>query len=204
MSKTPERILAVATEIFAAKGYEGASVRAICSAAEANLNAVSYHFGGKRGLYNAVIRSVGDRRLASSKRILSSPAQSDSELETRLLMFAEETLAAWLEDPDILTIIFMELRLGFPHCDDKALASLVDQNVVLVDFLQAAVEDGLLRPGVDVAILAGALLERLNNQVMYLDTLQARFGSSIADDAYRAHWVRQTIEFFLRGAATPS
>lgn len=52
---TRERLLAVARERFAVRGYDGASVRAIAEAAGANVAAIAYHFGGKEGLYRAVI-----------------------------------------------------------------------------------------------------------------------------------------------------
>jgi AcrR family transcriptional regulator len=42
--------------MFAESGYRGASVRDICDQARANPGAVSYHFGGKRQLYRAVLR----------------------------------------------------------------------------------------------------------------------------------------------------
>jgi len=53
---TRERLLRAATRLFADGGYRGASVRDICNQAGANPGAVSYHFGGKRQLYRAVLR----------------------------------------------------------------------------------------------------------------------------------------------------
>ena len=53
---TRERLLQAATRLFADNGYRGASVRDICNHAGANPGAVSYHFGGKRQLYRAVLR----------------------------------------------------------------------------------------------------------------------------------------------------
>ncbi|MEJ2581238.1 MAG: TetR family transcriptional regulator [Acidobacteriota bacterium] len=53
---TRERLLHSATRLFADNGYRGASVRDICNLARANPGAVSYHFGGKRQLYRAVLR----------------------------------------------------------------------------------------------------------------------------------------------------
>lgn len=52
---TRERLLEVAGEVFAQKGFRKATVREIVGRAQANLNAVNYHFGDKRGLYEAVI-----------------------------------------------------------------------------------------------------------------------------------------------------
>jgi len=48
------RLLKVAEELFAEKGFEGTSIREITSKAGTHLSAVSYHFGGKEGLYRAV------------------------------------------------------------------------------------------------------------------------------------------------------
>jgi AcrR family transcriptional regulator len=55
---TRDRVLTVARALFAQHGYQGASVRAITKEAEANLGAVTYHFGTKDALYEAVIESL--------------------------------------------------------------------------------------------------------------------------------------------------
>ncbi len=47
------RILEAAGPMFAAKGYQGATIREICEAAGVNLAAVNYHFRNKRTLYAA-------------------------------------------------------------------------------------------------------------------------------------------------------
>jgi AcrR family transcriptional regulator len=57
---TRERLLQAGTRLFADSGYRGASVRDICNLAGANPGAVSYHFGGKRQLYRAVLRRAAD------------------------------------------------------------------------------------------------------------------------------------------------
>jgi AcrR family transcriptional regulator len=49
------RLIAEASRIFAEKGYAKASTREICLAAELNVAAIHYHFGGKEGLYRAVL-----------------------------------------------------------------------------------------------------------------------------------------------------
>lgn len=51
----PARLLRAAIRIFAAKGYAKASTREICLAADANVAAIHYYFGGKQGLYQAVL-----------------------------------------------------------------------------------------------------------------------------------------------------
>lgn len=48
-------ILEVATQLFAAHGYDGTSTRQIADAAGLNIATVNYHVGGKRELYLAVM-----------------------------------------------------------------------------------------------------------------------------------------------------
>jgi AcrR family transcriptional regulator len=55
---TRERILKAAVPLFARHGYAGASVRAIVARARVNQAAINYHFGGKEGLYQAVLASA--------------------------------------------------------------------------------------------------------------------------------------------------
>lgn len=55
---TRDRILAVATDLFAKQGYRGATVRAICTAAGVNVASVNYHFRSKQELYEAVFSAA--------------------------------------------------------------------------------------------------------------------------------------------------
>lgn len=56
--ETRDRLLDAAERRFAECGFAGASVREITSEAEANLSAVSYHFGSKEELFVAVVARV--------------------------------------------------------------------------------------------------------------------------------------------------
>jgi TetR/AcrR family transcriptional regulator, regulator of cefoperazone and chloramphenicol sensitivity len=55
---TKERLLEVATRLFAEHGFGKVTVRDICAPAKANVAAINYHFGGKVGLYEEVLRSA--------------------------------------------------------------------------------------------------------------------------------------------------
>ena len=54
-SITRERILNATACLFVLHGFDGTSLRLVTSAAKVNLGAVNYHFGGKEGLFEALI-----------------------------------------------------------------------------------------------------------------------------------------------------
>src|SRR5437879_6416112 len=55
---TRQNIVRAATDLFAEKGFDGASVRAIVTKARVNQAAINYHFKGKDGLYVEVLKSA--------------------------------------------------------------------------------------------------------------------------------------------------
>jgi AcrR family transcriptional regulator len=55
---TRDRILKAAERLFAERGYDATSVRAIVARARVNQAAINYHFDGKEGLYREVLRAA--------------------------------------------------------------------------------------------------------------------------------------------------
>jgi AcrR family transcriptional regulator len=55
---TRERILKAAERLFAERGYEHTSIRAIVAKARVNQAAINYHFAGKEALYREVLRAA--------------------------------------------------------------------------------------------------------------------------------------------------
>ncbi len=55
---TRERIMKAAERLFADRGYDGTSIRAIVAKARVNQAAINYHFDGKDGLYREVLRAA--------------------------------------------------------------------------------------------------------------------------------------------------
>lgn len=61
---THDRILEAAASLFAERGIEGVTMRALAERSNANLAAVSYHFGGKENLAVEVFRKVARKSAA--------------------------------------------------------------------------------------------------------------------------------------------
>lgn len=78
---TRQRLLDAAERLFAERGYEGTSLRALADAAEANVAAVNYHFQSKEGLLRAVVaramapvNAERDRRLSDLRARHGTPS----------------------------------------------------------------------------------------------------------------------------------
>jgi AcrR family transcriptional regulator len=56
--ETRKTILAAAERVFAELGYSGATTRRISGDARVNVATLHYHFGGKEGLYRAVLQAA--------------------------------------------------------------------------------------------------------------------------------------------------
>ena len=89
--ETHERILEAAQKLFAEKGLDATSVRDITAAADCNVAAVNYHFGGKENLYlesfKAMLGPLRDQRLAMIAELMER--EPVPTLEEFLATFAE-------------------------------------------------------------------------------------------------------------------
>ncbi|HWH70184.1 MAG TPA: TetR family transcriptional regulator [Candidatus Sulfotelmatobacter sp.] len=86
--QTRERILDAAERLFAEKGLEGVSTREITTAAEANVGAINYYFGGKQGLVLAVfhrrLTPLNQKRMEALEGVEKAAGEGAPKLEAIL------------------------------------------------------------------------------------------------------------------------
>ena len=103
---TRDSVLDAAKRLFARKGFDGASVRAICAAAEASSNAVTYHFGSKQALFKEIVDNWTSEQLDLAERLLAAKPESGEEFRVRLALFLGEALEALHRERDVVRILF--------------------------------------------------------------------------------------------------
>lgn len=81
-AQTQRQLLEVAGQVFAEQGYARATSKEICRRAHANIAAVNYHFGGKEGLYAAVLEEAHARVV--SIEMVAAAMQGDADPASKL------------------------------------------------------------------------------------------------------------------------
>jgi AcrR family transcriptional regulator len=107
-TSTRDRLLTVSRQMFAARGYRGTSIREITRAANANLGAVTYHFGTKQKLYEAVLSDafgeIGQRIEAAS--------HVDAGAAEQLAAVVRALFGFFREAPDVPHLMVHQLAAG--------------------------------------------------------------------------------------------
>lgn len=112
-----QKIVEVATKLFARNGFEGASTRDICKEAGVNISLISYYFGGKEGLYKKIVADIAQGIIgyAQANILQGGPEVIDKlskEQKVQALFKAMETIIDYFYSDKISTeqlmIIFRE------------------------------------------------------------------------------------------------
>lgn len=199
---TREALLAAGTELFAARGFDGARIDAIARRAGVNKAMISYHFGGKQGLYNAILHHTLGTAYARFGEI-RAPGAADRRLRRFVEIFAETVT----ERPAFPAMMLRELLAGGRRIDDEIRPKLLGIFALVEEILAQGSADGTFRP-VDPLLTHLSLLGSL---VFFFATRPAReailSGGGLdvpsAADAARA-FVQHTEDLFTRGLAAPN
>src|SRR6476661_2206703 len=105
--RTRTRLIDAALDLLAERGEDGVSLRELTGAAEANVAAVSYHFGSLQSVCDAAVEHALARYLTAQQKALSMLGP-DSTLEALAAAFARpmmRALAAGGRDLAVLRIV---------------------------------------------------------------------------------------------------
>jgi len=161
VAKTPERkrdpdrtrasILAAAVHEFSQRGYEGARVDAITKRAKVNKRMLYHYFGGKDGLYLAVLEGRY-QAIRSAEAALDLTHRDPIEGMRNLIHF---TWSYFLDHPEFLSILATENqhKARFLKQSDR----IVQLNSPLIDAIRMVLNHGVeqkaFRGGVDAVQL---------------------------------------------------
>ncbi len=202
---TKARILQAAQEVFAERGFDGASTREIASRADVNISSLHYHWDSKETLYRGIFAHVYRELVALVQSEITRP---ESPAEARAMI--ERTMGlifdAFADDPTIPKLLLRRL-IEAPDLDDAAVTAALGPSWKVfqewarefsgneiaaqdISFLLLAVQSSLLVSMLDtphVAMMVGGSLQeprrraRLRKQMIAL--VENLMGVGDASDA---------------------
>lgn len=133
--ETRQRLLKVGARLFALNGFKGVSMRSLAFEAEINLATVGYHFGGKLGLYEAILRDIAERKHKLFPTI--------EEVRSQIAMLE----IGKLKKSDLVTLFFTKFIRGIVGESENVWISLIIiRELAASSELYYLLEDGLFAP----------------------------------------------------------
>lgn len=164
-SATAEKIIKVATEIFAEQGYDGAKVDAIAKRAKVNKATLYYQIGDKAALYSAVLDRVLGQTIEEVCHAVKAVDDPESKIQTFIHTLAVSSHAMNYTAP----IFLREVASGGSNLPDSALQHMSKLLGALTETIRQGIDEGLFRKVnpffVHMMILGAILLYQTNEPI---------------------------------------
>jgi AcrR family transcriptional regulator len=140
---TREALLAAGAALFAERGYEGVSVRAIARTAGVNTAMISYHFGGKRTLYLAILNATFGEIVPRVEELAASPAPAPDLLRELIAIVGD---AATRRHPHFPAMMLREVLAGGKRLDPAVVDKPRRVLAAVQRIVERGIRDGAFRP----------------------------------------------------------
>ncbi len=200
--QTRQNILKVATEEFAAYGLSGARVDAIAERTLASKRMIYYYFGGKQGLYSAVLeKAYGDIRAEEAQSDLANMPPREA-----LQKLIEVTFEYDENHTRFVSLVSTENIHRAKTISKLPSIRRINESVIhtLEDILERGQATGEFRQNLvalDVHLLISAFcFFRISNR----HTFEALFDCDLFDPKVRARHRRMIVEAILSYVESPN
>jgi TetR/AcrR family transcriptional regulator len=194
-SRTPEKILELATAEFAKKGFDGARMDEIAELCGVRKYTIYHHYGSKEDLFIAVLDHVyqnfrARQREISVRGLAPIPA---------LRQLVRHTFAAFLEHPEAVSIMNSENIHKGRHI--RRVGGLRKLYNPLVETLREVIDNGakqrIFRRNIDPVTIYIALSGLCYVYIANRYTLEAIFGLNMTSRTSRQSWVGFVTDLVL-------
>jgi AcrR family transcriptional regulator len=154
---TRNALIAAGVELFAERGFDGTTTEAVARRAAVNKAMISYHFGGKAGLYAAILE---EHFIALANR-LGELARSELPPDALLRQLLGALGEMQARRPALPTMMLREVLSGGSHLSEHVLAALVSVFGFVRELLDRGVRTGTFRqvdPLLTHLVLLGSVL----------------------------------------------
>ena len=158
------QIINTAETLFASRGFEGTSVRDIAEAAGINLAMISYYFGSKEKLMEALF----DQRAGHVKMRIESLLKDESlDPFEKINVLIDEHINKAVDMQSFYKIMVTEQLINKNQAIAVALAELKKRNIAAVaELVEDGQQKGFFKAGIDVVMMMYTLIGTVSQTVM--------------------------------------
>ena len=152
-----------AEKLFGERGFEGSSVRDIAEEANINIAMISYYFGSKEKLLEALFTYRGENTIRKLESMLTNPEQQPLEKVNQLIDYFIDKFY----DQQCFHKIMMREQVANQHTAiTKLITHFKKNNQQLVkELIYEGQKKGVFRKNIDIPIMMATLTGTLSNMV---------------------------------------
>jgi|SRR5450631_1288046 len=158
------KLLSIATRLFAERGLNGVSIREIAKAAGVSISMISYYFGGKEGLYSSVLQEQ-----FSGFAHIEEINKADSEALSKIEAYIRWIIVRHRDKPHLLRFYTSELTNPtqfFPLIVQPAIENVIQ---ILIQIVEEGISKNKFRKDLNPADTVLAMAGMVN--YYFLSTL---------------------------------
>ena len=149
------QILQVTEKLFAEKGFDGTSIRDIAKEANINIAMVSYYFGSKEKMLEALIIS----RISDMKLQLESLSKEEISPVEKINKLIELYITRINKNKCIYQILHFELTSKKREIDLKSFSEVKRQNFEIIKkIIHEGQEKGVFRKDINIVLIPSTIL----------------------------------------------
>lgn len=195
-----QELLSSGRRLFAAKGYDGMTLKDLAQATGHNAALVNYYFKSKEGLFRECVMPLFGSETSESGFVLRGP-KGRQDLITRFELFVERFIEVHLREQDICIILQRDLHT-------EVVKQLFKQHVhslhaQLLAFFKAAQKKRLVREDVEICLLAKMIISSLFHLISLERFREELDEPTFLNEKKRAATVNQIACLFLNGFIAP-
>jgi TetR/AcrR family transcriptional regulator len=152
------KLIDAATRLFALKGYAAVSIRELAQAAEVNSALINYHFGGKDGLYLAVL----EKNFTLIRDSVHDICISSLPYTEKLKLFMKFLMNVHQSNPYLRRLMSSELSNPTPHFETIVKRYIMELYKFAYTTLGEAIKCGEIRADINPAFTIIAISGMVN------------------------------------------
>ena len=184
------QIIEEAEKLFAEKGFNGTSVRDIAKNAEVNLAMISYYFGSKDKLLEAIFIYRGQSTKLSLEEILHSTKLTNLE---KIDLLIEHYVNRVIEQQAFYKILAREMVVNHtPETESIILATKRGNLAIIQQMIEEGQKEGIFKKKVDVPLLTSVLSGTSNSLLSTQKYYKQLSGlDNLNEDEFQKHLISQ-------------